>query len=154
MIDKLYPPFAVKVRELERRCRLEGIPVKITHGVRTWPEQGDLFAKGRTEPGPRVTNARPGKSWHNYGVSGDFCFQGPDPYLDPKSLRGGQLWGRFGAIAKDLGLVWGGDWGWDYGHVRLAYGVTLDEAQKIHREGGMTGVWAEFDHRIQKSLEA
>lgn len=45
-----------------------GYVVKVICGTRSWTEQNELYAKGRTAPGPRVTNAKAGSSWHNYGV--------------------------------------------------------------------------------------
>lgn len=33
--------------------------------------QDALFAQGRTKPGPRVTSARAGQSYHNYGLAVD-----------------------------------------------------------------------------------
>lgn len=59
-----------------------GYTVKIICGTRSFEEQRLLYAKGRTAPGPRVTNAAPGASRHNFGLafdigiftpSGDYC---------------------------------------------------------------------------------
>src|SRR5688572_22238652 len=47
--------------------------VRIVQGLRTVKEQDALFAKGRTTPGPIVTKARGGKSYHNYGLAIDFA---------------------------------------------------------------------------------
>jgi peptidoglycan L-alanyl-D-glutamate endopeptidase CwlK len=38
----------------------------IIQTLRTFEEQELLYEKGRSRPGPIVTNARPGSSYHNY----------------------------------------------------------------------------------------
>lgn len=45
--------------------------VRITSTLRTWEEQEELYAQGRTKPGPKVTNAKAGDSVHNYALA---CF--------------------------------------------------------------------------------
>jgi peptidoglycan L-alanyl-D-glutamate endopeptidase CwlK len=50
-----------------------GVTIRITHALRTVAEQNALFAIGRTKPGRKVTNARGGDSFHNYGLALDFC---------------------------------------------------------------------------------
>lgn len=47
--------------------------MRIVQGLRTFPEQDALYAQGRTKPGPRVTKAKGGQSYHNYGLAIDFC---------------------------------------------------------------------------------
>ena len=46
--------------------------MKVICGTRTYDEQAELYAQGRTKPGPKVTNSPPGYSWHNFGVAWDF----------------------------------------------------------------------------------
>ena len=41
-------------------------------GRRTMEEQAALYAKGRTSKGKIVTKARPGESYHNYGLAFDW----------------------------------------------------------------------------------
>ena len=152
IIRNLYTHFGSQVEKLLKECKEKGLRVKLLSGNRTWTEQRKLYAQGRTAPGKKVTKARPGESWHNYGVAADLCFRGATPFPDPdpkRSVEGAALWGDFGAIAKGLGFVWGGDWGWDYGHVRQSYGVELDEAQKIYNREGLIGVYLEFGKRLE-----
>lgn len=49
------------------------VKVRIVQGMRSIDEQAILFAKGRTAPGAIVTNAKPGQSYHNYGLAFDFA---------------------------------------------------------------------------------
>src|SRR4051794_29191519 len=63
-----------------------GVEMRVISGTRTYAEQDAHFAKGRTQPGPRVTNARGGYSNHNFGVAWDIgLFKGTD-YLEDSPL--------------------------------------------------------------------
>lgn len=42
--------------------------------LRTFEEQEVLYNQGRTTPGKVVTNAKPGFSYHNYGLAIDIAF--------------------------------------------------------------------------------
>lgn len=79
-------------------------PIRVTHTLRTMDEQAKLYAQGRTLPGPKVTNAKPGSSPHNYGMGFDICFEGKVPYPKEKDPR----WLQLGQLGESLGLVWGG----------------------------------------------
>lgn len=48
-----------------------GYTLKVICGTRDWAEQSALYAKGRTTAGPKVTNARAGYSFHNFGCAFD-----------------------------------------------------------------------------------
>ena len=83
-----------------------GPRVRIIDGSRTFAQQDALYAKGRTKPGAIVTNARGGFSNHNFGIAGDIgIFDAAGKYLaESGDYR------KAGAIGRDLGLAWGGDW--------------------------------------------
>lgn len=123
----------LKAREWLAECLAEKINVKIICGTRTWKEQAELYAKGRTAPGPKVTNARPGYSWHNFGVAWDFVV------FDAKGqpLWDSPLMTRCGKIAGELGLEWGGSWkGFkDIPHIQLRMDCTLAEARQRMEKG-------------------
>ncbi len=78
--------------------------MRVTSGFRDPVEQERLYDIGRTLPGKKVTNAVPWRSFHNYGLACDFCFQGQDPYPENENL-----WITFGMIVEKNGLVWGGN---------------------------------------------
>jgi len=123
----LEPVTARLVRELVRRLQSEGLNFKVTSGTRTWSEQTRLYAQGRTTSGDKVTNAKAGQSWHNFGVAADltaFDKSGKRPKWE------GAEYDRMGEIAEDLGLEWGGSWRKfkDRPHVQRPLGVTLAEA--------------------------
>lgn len=44
---------------------------RLAYTTRTFKEQDDIYAIGRTKPGRIVTNAKGGHSYHNYGLAVD-----------------------------------------------------------------------------------
>lgn len=105
-MKKLHPRLRKLTNELVTACERKGIPIKITQGYRSKAEQDALYAKGRTKPGNRVTNARGGYSMHNWGVAIDFCRNdGKGAYDDSDGF-----FSKVGKVGKSLGLEWGGDW--------------------------------------------
>lgn len=132
-IATLVPRAQAKAREWLTRCRAEGIAVKVICGTRSNAEQAALYAKGRTAPGPKVTNAKPGYSWHNFGVAWDFVVFDPDG----QPLWDSPLMDRCGKIGEDLGLQWGGRWkGFvDKAHLQLKLGISLAEARRRVADG-------------------
>lgn len=90
------------VREVFKQL---GTVIKVTSGLRTYEEQDELYAQGRTKPGPKVTGARGGYSNHNFGLAFDVTiFEGNRPIWESR------LYKKVGEIGKSLGLSWGGDW--------------------------------------------
>ena len=114
-IDALYKDFATKLVRLIEVMEKKGKPVYMFSGFRSWKEQNELYAKGRTEAGNIVTNAGGGQSYHNYGLAADLIFKQYNWSPPPG------WWNEFGIEAKKLGLEWGGDWEdlRDYPHVQL-----------------------------------
>ena len=91
--------------EVSAKLGVDGLVFKIISGTRTYEEQNDLFAHGRTKPGPIVSRARGGQSNHNFGVAWDIGIFRNGEYI-PES----NLYQKAGAIGKAQGLEWGGDW--------------------------------------------
>ena len=58
------------------------VEYKLISGNRTCAQQNALYAKGRTKPGPKVTNARCGFSNHNFGLALDGGVFRDGEYLD------------------------------------------------------------------------
>jgi peptidoglycan L-alanyl-D-glutamate endopeptidase CwlK len=79
--------------------------------TRTWDEQAALYAQGRTAPGPKVTNARPGYSWHNFGTALDFGVFRGKVYLDGSDpATASRVHAACAVHAHACGLEWGGNW--------------------------------------------
>lgn len=75
-IQKLHPSIRDEVTKIINECNevLTGkAQVRVTQGLRTFQEQNELYAQGRTKPGKKVTQAKGGQSIHNYGFAVDIC---------------------------------------------------------------------------------
>lgn len=104
-IATLLPEVRPLARALIEKAALHGIAIKIVSGTRSYAEQKALYAKGRTAPGPKVTNARAGHSNHNFGIAFDIgVFEGNRYLGDSPKYK------AVGALGMDLGLEWGGSW--------------------------------------------
>ena len=71
-IDTLDVGFQKQVRGWVNEMVTSRITTLIYCGRRTMEEQAALYAKGRTSKGKIVTKARPGESYHNYGLAFDW----------------------------------------------------------------------------------
>jgi peptidoglycan L-alanyl-D-glutamate endopeptidase CwlK len=103
----LHPALIAKVNRVLTAMSALGFPMRICQGVRTVAQQRALYAKGRTTPGPIVTNCDGIVKMSNhqpradgYGYAVDCCFVGADPWTGP--------WEVYGAAGMAVGLVWGG----------------------------------------------
>lgn len=95
------------LKEANERINPLGFTVKIISTLRTWPEQQSLYEQGRTNPGKIVTNAKPGKSNHNWGVAFDIGIFEKGEY-DTKNSQA--QYKVLGPIGEKHGLDWGGRW--------------------------------------------
>ena len=132
-IATLVPSARIKAREWLLKCLDAGINVKIIAGNRTYQEQAALYAQGRTAPGSKVSNARPGYSWHNFAVAWDFVVfdASGQPQWDSPLMK------KCGEIAESLGLEWGGRWTsfQDIPHIQIKTGYTLAQARQQMADG-------------------
>lgn len=105
VIATLLPEVQPYARALVTKAGADGITIKVISGLRSYDEQNDLYAQGRTKPGRIVTNARGGFSNHNFGIAFDVgVFEGSQ-YLDESPK-----YKAVGVLGMDLGLEWGGNW--------------------------------------------
>lgn len=110
-----------------------GVHPVIVQTLRTFEEQDALYQKGRTRPGPKVTNARAGASYHNYGLAVDFCLQ-----VNGKLVwKVDKNWMIVVECFKARGFSWGGDWKSfkDQPHVEKTFSLSWRELLKRHNEG-------------------
>jgi peptidoglycan LD-endopeptidase CwlK len=121
------------------------LAIRIVQGLRTIQEQDALYSKGRTTPGPIVTNARGGSSYHNYGLAIDFAIlvdkDGNGTYDElswdiKKDIDkdGVADWLEVVKIFEAAGWEWGGKWSSikDYPHVQKTFGHTWKELLAKH----------------------
>jgi peptidoglycan L-alanyl-D-glutamate endopeptidase CwlK len=153
-LAKVHPVLAAKVRQLSDALQAEGITIRVVQGLRTYQEQAALYAQGRTAPGPKVTNAPAGSSYHNYGLAVDICPGNPgsNPWqpdwkaTDAKGLR--PTWARAIALAKKLSLTCGADFESlkDYPHLQLTgnmpIGAPTTKARQMLASGSdLSSIW-------------
>ncbi len=117
-------------RALVQKAALNGIRIKIISGLRTYAEQDELYAQGRTKPGSIVTKAKGGFSNHNFGIAFDIgVFEGQ------KYLPDSDKYKAVGVLGTDLGLEWGGNWKTivDQPHYQLrpAWAADLTESKML-----------------------
>lgn len=138
-ISGLYPPFEAKIEALLIAARAHGMEVGLFEGFRSWEKQAQIFAQGRTKPGKVVTKAPPGHSWHNFGLAADVVFRAKGKWSWAES----HPWSRLGALGKELGLEWGGDWKRfpDRPHFEWKDKPSLASARLLYQKGGVRELW-------------
>lgn len=133
-IEKIHPKLRVELKQIysEISEALTGRAIcRFTQVLRTIAEQDALYAQGRTTKGKIVTNAKGGYSYHNFGLSFDFCLiiDGKEVSWDMnKDFDGDKVsdWMEVVSIVKRHGWEWGGDWKSfkDYPHFQKTFGNT------------------------------
>ena len=127
-----------KLHELIRQSALDaydeackktpvGVHPFITETIRSFKRSDELYAQGRTKPGQKVTNAKGGDSFHNYGLAFDFVIL-VDGVM---SWKVDKNWMIVGECFKKRGWKWGGDFKsiTDYPHFEKTLGKTLAEVK-------------------------
>lgn len=105
-IDDLHIIVQMKCRKFIGDCKDQGIDVIITSTYRDNESQEALYEIGRSRPGRKVTNAKPGYSFHNHRVAFDFVpiVAGKAQWEDIALIT------KCGHIAEGCGLEWAGRW--------------------------------------------
>lgn len=128
------------------------VKCRFAYVLRTFEEQNGLYAIGRTKPGRKVTNAKGGDSFHNYGLAVDIVLlidkdkngTWETASWDMLSDFDGDLvpdWMEIVKIFKKYGWAWGGDFKSfkDYPHFQKTFGLTLKEVKKRYAENKFIG---------------
>jgi len=157
ILAQLYPPFKAQLEDTLQKCREAGLAVYIFEGMRTVERQRELYAKGRDTSGRVVdkrlvvTNAKPGSSFHNYGLGADLVFDGiPSTLKVDWSWSDKMPWDKMGQIAQGCGLEWAGKWRSfpEKPHVQLRTGLTVAQFQEAYKRGGLGEVWKLIDAEL------
>ncbi|AVK84460.1 peptidoglycan L-alanyl-D-glutamate endopeptidase [Lysinibacillus sp. B2A1] len=102
-LAELLPAAQTACRLLFQECYKAGIKkIFITETYRPQERQNYLYAQGRTRPGQIVTWTL--DSNHKSRLAWDIAVGPPQSLYDVTTLT------RVGAIARKLGITWGGDW--------------------------------------------
>jgi peptidoglycan LD-endopeptidase CwlK len=106
-IRSLMPVAQEAARKSLRKVIATGTDARVISGTRSYSAQNALFRQDRFgNPGPKVTNARGGQSWHNFGLPWDIgIFSASGEYQTTSSP-----YNEASVHAKIPGLQWGGDW--------------------------------------------
>lgn len=123
-LKELLPPVRRRVEAFLAAAKAAGIDLLVTSTYRDNASQNALYAQGRTAPGRIVTNAKAGQSWHNYRCAVDVVpLRNGKPVWDAKD----PIWQQVGALGKQAGLEWAGDWKRfrEYPHFQYTGGLTM-----------------------------
>jgi peptidoglycan L-alanyl-D-glutamate endopeptidase CwlK len=118
---------------------------RFAHTYRSNKEQDALYAKR-----PKVTNAKGGESYHNYGLAIDIVLlkdKNGDGTFETASWEtnvdfdgdGVADWMEVVKIFKSYGWEWGGDWHFkDMPHFQKTYGLSIKQLQSKTKGVGGT----------------
>lgn len=122
--------------------------LRFAYTLRSFSEQDNLYALGRTNPGKKVTNARGGQSVHNYGLAfdivilidkdGDGNFETASWDINSDNDNDGRAdWMEVTQYLKSLGWQWGGEWTTfpDYPHFEKTFGLNWKTLLAKHNAG-------------------
>jgi peptidoglycan L-alanyl-D-glutamate endopeptidase CwlK len=129
-LSSLDPYVASLAGKFLRLARANNLDVHITNGFRSWDESDRLYAQGRTTPGPKVSNARGGDSYHNWGLAFDAA-----PFENNKISNDQTKYIRMGHLGEQVGLEWGGTFKSivDLPHYQYTFGLTTEDLQNGKR---------------------
>lgn len=126
------------IQAFNNEPKLKGFIVKITQTLRNTAYQNSLYAKGRTTPGPKVTNAQGGSSMHEYGLAFDIGIFKDGVYMTGENTaKGSEAYKIAGQIGKKVGLFWGGDFKgfYDAGHYQYTGKYDSNTALNLLKSG-------------------
>lgn len=101
-INELHVTAQSACRLFLQECQKAGVNVFITETYRSQARQSYLYEQGRTRPGQVVTWTK--NSNHMGRSAWDIAVSPPANLYDTATLN------KAGAIARKLGITWGGDW--------------------------------------------
>lgn len=101
-INELHPTAQTACRLFLQECEKAGVKIFITETYRSQARQNYLYEQGRSRSGKIVTWTR--NSYHKSRLAWDIAVSPPANLYDIATLN------KAGAIARRLGITWGGDW--------------------------------------------
>lgn len=108
-VELLKPNAKEACKEFLKRCEEAGLNIFLTETLRLQSRQQWIY---RTQKGATRCDGIKVLSNHQRGIAWDIACRGKQLY-DMKVLK------QAGAIGMEMGLVWGGSWGWDSPHFEL-----------------------------------
>jgi len=116
-------------RQFLNLCISSGLNVTIITAFRSWTDQDATYAQGRTVPGPIVTDAVGGDSYHNWGLAFDCA-----PVINGAiAWNATDAFNKMGNLGQRVGLEWGGSWTTfsisivDMPHFQYTFGLSSEQ---------------------------
>ncbi len=142
-VKLLHPKLQQEAWDIYHKVLDQGVGIRFTYTLRTFQEQSNLYAQGRTKPGKVVTNAMAGKSFHNYGLALDFVLLHGDKTISwdrNEDMDGDKIsdWLEVVKIFKSNGWTWGGDFKglFDAPHFEKTFGLTINDCLSRFKTNG------------------
>lgn len=136
-LTTLHLPVQRQARTYLAAALAAGFDARVISGTRTYAEQNALYRKGRFgNPGPIVTNARGGRSNHNFGLAWDIGLFDGGAYL--QSIEPYEQAATAALAAGALTeLEWGGNWDTfkDRPHYQRPTGLQTTELRRRFEAG-------------------
>ena len=140
-IKKAHPKIREELAKIytEANNRLAKSRLRFAYVLRTFKEQDELFKKR-----PKVTNAKGGQSYHNYGLAVDIVLlydSDGNGTFDSASWDVFKDWDKDGLrdwmevveVFKKYGWEWGGDWRFkDMPHFQKTFGRSRSDLLRLH----------------------
>ena len=129
---QLHPVLRQKLEALIEAADKQGMSLYVQEGYRSSAAQAKIPSAN--------THARPGFSFHNYGLAADIVFR--DGSGRP-SWSENHDWKKLGELGRNAGLEWGGDWRSlkDRPHFQYSPHHGIGEVRQLYQEGGLKRVW-------------
>ena len=114
-----------------------GVHPYIDEVLRTFKRSDELYAQGRTKPGPIVTNAPGGTSLHNYGLACDFHLQINGKDVWPNSPEKDVNWMKVIKIFEKAGFKSGLYFKTikDAPHFEYTFGYSVKQLLALYKAG-------------------
>lgn len=174
-INSLFPPFAEQVYKFDKEAK-EKYNFNVFETLRPIEKQRENWAKGRQlQPDGTwkvvdsklvVTNAKPGLSFHGFGLAFDDVPDGnPNKegvqwsWDDNDLTKPGKQnipWPLVAVLGKAYGFEWAGDWRTfpEMPHFQRSYGFRAQELLVIFTHDGLDGVWKAIERSIAKTTNS
>lgn len=137
--EQLHPAMREAVSRVVAQLRSEGHPYRVFEAFRTPERQARLYAQGRTAAGPKVTRARPWRSYHQFGLAADLVLHidGKWSWETAGPLR--RHWERMHEVGREAGLE---PLSWELPHLQMS-GLDIDDLGRGRYPDGGDHAWAE-----------
>lgn len=148
-LEEVHPKLATQVRSMAEMLEAENITIRVVQSIRSWSEQQALWQEGRDADGnvvdakAVVTNAKPGYSYHNFGLAVDVA---PFDTGIPDWNSSHPAWLRIVSVGESVGLFAGAEFRTfpDFPHFQMTGRLPVspdDAVRAAYETGGMEAIW-------------